>query len=560
MENSPKLLFADIHNLLRALGIKRVVAVDDEMFSVAADRDFYPLFQAAVNAGEIFPELDSLLDSSTADGDEFARVLGTLDEEIQNQCKQRLSNFAASNGSPVAADMQTRFRELFEDFDLNPCTRVSWEEASSRLAEESKTKQTLFLFDLDLSKNGGSPTEGVRLARWALENCPTSYIGLFSQTFNGGGAYSDWQKAVEELGIDKDELDRFVPIAKAHLADPLAVKSRLVVVGLANTYSALKREARSVLTAAQKKAQEEIALLSVNDFALIVFESSKEEGIWEVDTLFRLYNSYHRRQARELAARRKRVRQLVEKAREVLVFGGHHTDAPPSKAVEVIRSELYEPKSYINKLKLPLEAGDVFEVKIKNKWKQFVLLNQSCDLVVRSSGRRSEFTHTAILARITKDESTKTYKSELPYFADGRSGYVLLRDNLFIPLWVLDLCVFNENGEARITLTDSAPSGLVAHWPKHFEFVRGKATDLFDKIKALPPKKRLELSPHLANVSTNQVYTVAPSVDIRARKVVFEIRRTERLNASRVQGILSDYAQVVARVGYDHDYAKSSST
>lgn len=130
--------------------------------------------------------------------------------------------------------------------------------------------------------------------------------------------------------------------------------------------------------------------------------------------------------------------------------------SPPSSAWALQRDELYEPYDHINKNYLPLELGDVFERVGVNDAKQYILLAQPCDLMVRNDGkkRHPELDRVPI-AEIVCTDDQPAYSEELSYFDElpTKKWYVKLKRIHFVRLDVLDLCVFNQDGIAKFNNT-----------------------------------------------------------------------------------------------------------
>ena len=89
--------------------------------------------------------------------------------------------------------------------------------------------------------------------------------------------------------------------------------------------------------------------------------------------------------------------------------------------------ELYADGAEINKLNLPVENGDIFEIyegKLRGK---YILVNQECDLMVRtneeSKGKKLSF----VLQEIGREINTTGSKA---YDADIQKCVVIMKDEL----------------------------------------------------------------------------------------------------------------------------------
>ncbi len=120
------------------------------------------------------------------------------------------------------------------------------------------------------------------------------------------------------------------------------------------------REKREVLDLSQiaKELQEH-----PYEFEQIVCISSLNEGVWEPDTLARIFAVYHRIAVRQSIHAHDRVFEVANNLRKLSrVRTGDWGEATP-RAVELRRLEWFEDASDLNEQLTPLELGDIFMVE-----------------------------------------------------------------------------------------------------------------------------------------------------------------------------------------------------
>src|SRR5207302_194592 len=143
----------------------------------------------------------------------------------------------------------------------------------------------------------------------------------------------------------------------------------------------LKKTAREILRAAQENAHKRLDDIDIYDFDQIVFRSSRREGVWEPDTLFRVFGLFHHDETRKLAKEDANLFTLADAIRVLSLIPTKSSTAPNYNTMALQRLELYESGDYLNTHFIPIDVGDIFEKTGESK-KRYILLAQSCDLMV----------------------------------------------------------------------------------------------------------------------------------------------------------------------------------
>ena len=136
-------------------------------------------------------------------------------------------------------------------------------------------------------------------------------------------------------------------------------------------------------------------------FNRIVQKTSYDEGIWEVDSLFRLINILIDQETKKAIIdeeKRKRFKETVVEIRNVeKVNSGKPDQFDNPQLKKLQKEEIFYEGDVINALHL--SNGDIFRI---NK-KEYILLCQPCNLALRNNGKRGNFEHAFLVEVQQKD-------------------------------------------------------------------------------------------------------------------------------------------------------------
>lgn len=379
--------------------------------------------------------------------------------------------------------------------------------------------------------------------------------GLLSQNYTVDQEFDGWQQLAKDYNL---EADRFVLIAKERLQGQLtgfATQIKLTVLN--HRCNDLKQEAINVLASAHEHAGEELRAMNIYDFEHIVFRSSYREGIWEPDTLFRIFGLYHRAATRKLAKQSTTLSQTAAAIRKVSNLPIPSTTPLRHTSWKIQRLELYDDNEHLNAHHLPTDLGDIYQKTTGQK--QYILLAQPCDLMVRNEkdpGRRPS-TYEATIAEIV-DEPTKdpAASAELKYFnpETGRSAYVHFGRTHTVKLCVLDLCAFRTDGNATLGTNDTCPDTVIPSWQRYFGSLQKDAAKLLKRYESLKRtnKKDDTLIALLTRASHKGVITA--DLHPQEERIEYHLRRIRRLLQPRAGEILTRYAAYTSRDAFEHDF------
>lgn len=217
--------------------------------------------------------------------------------------------------------------------------------------------------------------------------------------------------------------------------------------------------------------------------------------------------------------------------------------------------ELYN--EHVNQQHCEIATGDIFEIGSS----YFLLVSQSCDTCLRSDGHRKlKF---ASLLEIQDNKETK-YSYKLSCFLNMKKPVVLYHSLKTIPFEVLDLCVFNTNGQSSIVLNDLA--NFEKDLESYTQNYRLRFREVLEFVKTIQfNKKRLEsffageagISAEDAKIAYNYLEDLDPNIknfDTVEIAISFPVRRVARLRELIAIDIVKEYGIALSRIGHPFDF------
>jgi hypothetical protein len=238
--------------------------------------------------------------------------------------------------------------------------------------------------------------------------------------------------------------------------------------------------------------------------------------------------------------------------------GGPETSAggagTPPAAAGILREEIYDDAEHVNSLHLPIELGDVLERRSNGQL--WVVLAQPCQLMVRGKGKREpELTH-MMLARVERQQeggSDLFSEFRLPYYFDGGliDGVVKLGRPGCVRAVIVDACVLNEDGAARLDLAAESPARLLPHWRLRHEALRKVGNDLLKRVRSVKKDK-----PDMILGHYNGDPFPPTEVDGEDKCIEWDCRRVGRVGEPYARALLTRFSQYYARDAYLSDIAR----
>jgi hypothetical protein len=559
-----------IRQILSGMGIRKVISVDD--FYTAADshyEDAVALFQTARSNREA--EYSELIPRDILDAPEniWTRRLQIFWSETTPDARLAiLSELAAKTGyENLPSDVRdlSLLKGLVPEDVFVALGPDDWDrDREGILARAQGDHGVLCLFDQDLHLAGRPESAGMTLLQQTLGMRGGNYVicGLLTQTLGKDEELHKAREFAAKMGLS---LDQFLPLSKDRLrGDPMEFADGLKMTVLNYTRERLSRQVTDVTKQASEKAQQQVNDIGVYDFEHIVIRSSEGEGVWEPDTLFRLFDLFRYNAFRAMVLDPERRVSLygdIERMRAIrdIRTSDSQQDCPSDRVRQIQHDELFDAAELLNPAHQPIDLGDIFEVGGEQ---YYILLAQPCDLMVRRSGRIDMVTLVQIQTYAATTDDPKGISSfRLNYFENQpeKKTFVKFRNSFQISLNVLDLAVFNGDGQCRIPLSDADANEFPAlhkPWRRRFEVLQRyyQATHQeFQKIAYLRAsnyqKRALK---HLLLCSDKDIdlsYDANGSFE-------FGIRRVGRYRVPLSTQLLSAYFSFLSRNPQEHDFAR----
>lgn len=558
--------------ILDAMSVKHVVCVDDtysdeptlEEVIVAA------LSLDATVLAELLPELGNIPDDQDILKDQLRHLWEQLNEGPRNERADKVlaaARLKDTSGTDDPGDASI-LNDVIPNEMLLTLSPRQWEEQREGLLQQNGVERTLFLFDQDLGGDGAQPQRGINIIAALLARDDTEGLicGLLTHTITPENQPRRWKELGQEHNIP---LDRFLVIPKQYLPkDPVMFAQTLKLLALLPDFVELKQKAKTVMAQASEAAATSVDAINIYDLDYIVFQLSELEGLWEPDMLFRLHSLFHRLESRRLAHEGGELETIASKLRALSNIPTITTTPTESSTWAIQQQELYETAEYLNQNHLPLEVGDIFERTDSNSKKRYVLLAQPCDLMVRKDGKRHPELARVPVAEVVPRSEPPAQSSEMVYFGSGPNErwYVNLKQVHQVRICILDLCVFNEDGFARVVPSTTVKGSIRPGWKARYELLaklfrkRLNRVNLLSAIdtdsndvSTLKQKLRSELTGDLLSEEPFR----GKLVEVNGEPgIVFECRRIRRLLGERALGLLMDYTASLGRLAYDRDFGQ----
>ena len=565
--------------LLASIGVSRIIVVDDEYGEITVEDLIGICSELPSDRAAALPHLNAvefqapagiwidavrekwaILDSAER-GSLLAQAKALQAETVPEAADQLPDPQQGQVDKQAAASLEQILDEL-EGCEYLTLSLHQWQTQGDTLLNDDKAKTTVFLFDRDFRREHGTENEGITLIR-DVQQANVGYCGLLSHTVTRQSEHNAWCQLVEDYDLERDS---FVVIAKERLTgqapDDHQFLRILRFVGLSRRYSNVRSMAWSDFEDSVDAARDALERLSVSDFDRIVFGSSRKEGIWEADTLFRVFGILMRREATERLRGNEALFSSVSEARRISAISEDlaialGTEKPSDEALRIQRFECYESGSVLNRFHVPIDTGDIFEDISGSTRRRYILLVQSCDLMVRESGRRNydkKYGRTGALVQLVVDGERRSSWGELPFYDKdtGKPAFANFADVHQALLAVLDLCVFQDDGVAKIDLNADSPQLLIQPWKERYR----KLGRFYGS--ALKRCKQIELKQLGANLRLLALPQLSATIRVRAtahdRTISYGLKRVRRLRQPWCGALLTEFAQHHARAAFGHSF------
>lgn len=564
-----------VESILNVLDVGRVVYVDDYNTTEPTVEDTIgaALTLESIILKSLFPELgNSPPDDPDILSKKIRDIWGKLDSDLRTERGKTVLVSARRHDGDETNDLAdiAVLEQIIPRESLVSLSPTEWEQQQGQLLQESQDIRTLFIFDRDLTKDGGDSESGIKIIASLLARNDTGELicGLLTHTVSPEMQLEQWESLSKTHSIPRD---RFVVISKRHLSQsPMLFAQTLKFAALSPDFDELKRKTKNIIAAAATAAADRVDKVSIYDLDHIVFQVSANEGIWEPDMLFRLHAMFQQLESRKSAYDGGELETIAARLRAVSGIPTKCDLLPtPGSAWALQREELYESDEHINRNYLPVELGDIFERVNAKSTKKYILLAPPCDLMVRSNGQRQpdlkRFPLAEIVPETSEIDTSNRFKEEMPYFDDSqkKKWYVNLKVIHHVRSCILDLCVFNQDGISKMIVNGNVPSAIRPAWKahykellKHYDAMMSKANKFRSHVKECDEKRfNQELGGLLLE---DDLFKGNLVMDNDEHYIEFNCRRIGRLSRTRSMGMLLLYTGILGRPAYESDLCKKS--
>lgn len=589
--DSNQIAIKAIEEIVRLRKIKRVVVVDDIIgFEISLPELLGLIKSLSTDKRKAVEERVPSIPISSQPFDVVVESLTQIWKEWESGKKIKVKNQVAQVlGQPK--DETTRkdiivigiIKDCLPGVEFREVSPAQWiKEKDELIAQPEDQGAVLCLFDQDLSKCDGftaeGGTSGIGLLKSLIdENHSHIIAGILSHHIGIENEVEEWNNFAYNHGL---KFNDFLPLSKQRIHSYPSFAEGLKNVSLNQISEKVKNELAEIMHKASEAAHEQIKSLDVFNFNHIIFRSSMDEGVSEIDTLSRIYDIYVANKAPEILAdieNPTKLHTLVALARELnnVEIGKEEVLPSPEIRNKLRHMELFEDPELLNPAHSPIQTGDIFLIN----GQQFILLTQPCDLMVRKEGEReiNHEPHKLIGPLILISDELITlnqYRNEREGFGflqyietDSSNGKLILFETaIYIKVSIIDLAVFNTDGRCRIDLSEGIPSPplqLHQSWIARYFLIIDSLNKLKERID-----NSIEYIDNIEEKSIQELIwkglipklsipgLIKPNTIYSQGVFDFGIQRILRLREPEASSMLRAYLSHKAREAKVHDFAQ----
>ncbi len=585
-------------NVFDTIDIDKVVWIDDYFCKKKENTNLLYLLKENIEIRKFNDDLDALevieelSDIDLSDPVEIVIESLPTDNDVLEAIVKKL---AIQPQPDLKAEIFDEFKNLFLKYsELSAIPLTEWNNNKEELV---KSQKTLFFVDLDFTTEGGSEDEGIGIIEFILNKSLTApYCVLFTHSCQHGIDEEKQRLSIIEKFTDKNTKASFSVLSKSifNKDDALGVDfkapeflKRLYLRGLC---SQLAESVSTEMKNCIDEVKDQLNQNSIYELDAAIFYKSLKEGASEFDVLHRIFSlkqtssiSHLISSSSDIVEKLKKLRSIqkiqfkpqnLEERKPYIYFQNNIKSG--KLFTELRNNEMWSDKESINTIHSPIRTGDVFRCSEKGLEQSFILLEQSCDLVVRDNGTRKLNEATLVPFGFIELNKAKIKDGELKgktiFEVNSLSKYLTFqmpgnKDNLVvfdfskafnINLNLLDLCVFNYTGKIEFDSSCEKCPELV-FLPGWIERYRQLYSKLAVKSKSeVNLRERSEVCTTLTNFSLNEEYGIKVDFDTDSKKLSVNISRERRLNSPFVDVLFRKMYVHKTRLPLEHDFSDVS--
>ncbi|MGW3105989.1 hypothetical protein [Streptomyces sp. NPDC001100] len=591
--------------LIALANIQRVICVDDyysvttdDVFQVAAAIESSSLeAETLASIASSHPSLAPISDGLPSDlAAELVRsVWDSLDvdarAEISALVAQQLGNDDEGDDEPQGEDASAlvTLRTLLADPpEFVTLTLDQWRRESSTLLGDGKP--TLLLFDRSFEREGASSSAGeAEIQRILQGNYLHWKVALLTHTVTSPDEeIAAWRALTKEFSVDAA---KFLVIAKGHLSqEPERFPAMLKLTLLVPALERMQEIVSSAIKETWDHALGEVQSKDPYTLETALNGSRHLDGTWGPDTLLRLISAFT--QDRVMAELRKnselhKHNASILQLNTVSIPQVRDQKLVQSELAEIQRMEFFKEAEHLSQLHLPVEAGDIFEVRkfmieatsfgvgrsasparaeipCAETSKLYMLLGQPCDISVRYDGKRAndlDFLRLAPIRALPLESQAKVggggaHVFEIPFF-DGETGAgvnIELNRIRLISAHALDFCVFGDGGVSSLGVGYICPDVVIPSWRERFTRLQKWVTKTVAQYQEMKPNAIAGKGANYVTSAITQSGTMpglSSLISVSTQEVHYGIRRIGRLREPYRAAVLTRLAQRDSRDAFD---------
>ncbi|WP_199610018.1 hypothetical protein [Flocculibacter collagenilyticus] len=555
-----------------AIGLNQIIWIDDR-FAEGASKlvDEYLLEISVLHENENTEEIASL---PIFDGINWELPFEVIKEDIPTD-DVSISAFYSQLNKRIPDLSHKQFDELITLLNeasqsILHLSHTKWLEKKENIIETTGTK--LFLIDLNFEKEGLPADHGesiiCELVNLDTEDC---YFVLFTSETNVG---------IEEEAARKSIIDKLDPNTDHHHFSVLSknildegdgkvsldFKSAefLKRIFLRKLSSEMVDTVKTTISTSLDELKDILSQNSIYEVDTAIFSKSLGEGLSEFDLLHRLFAIKQKEVMHKNLTDNPSLIDKLKSFRSVQgAISNKHEDAYIKKSmmnsphfISLRHNEMFD--FSINIIHSPLSCGDVFSFREGEDEKQYILIDQLCDLNVRGSTGDRNAKEVLLIPFVVKKRSPAEFRDDQnldkyymmqkasdstkkEYYRFDFSGAISVNSHL------LDLAVFNTKGELSFTVGQNDNELLfLPGWIKRFSVFKESVVN-GDKLKEKLPVKY-------------SVFTMFEDnkfpVTVTDKSISMSGKRVKQLRTPFIEELMSSYfVDYKARTAFDMDFS-----
>lgn len=456
----------------------------------------------------------------------------------------------------------------FKEF-INFLTPSEWIGQKDKiLSSVNEVNRIVVLMDQELGLPGD--TKGIDILKQIPES-ENTYLTLFTYSITQLDEEVPTRNTLHrEKGFPKK---RFFVLTKDRAKDDELFIDGVKKVLLNGYFDQMKEKALKIYSDSLAATENELEDIDTHDFDMAVIRSSLKEGLWEPETLFRIIKILLEKNTRLKMIEKNfpseingliRMAKVISKSHECVKY---HPEYAKNYAMR--HKEIYDSGEIVNKLRMPIENGDIFEIINGKKTFQYILVGQECDLMLRSDNSNKKY-YSSIF-KIEKcdhqqlTERRNAFNNKFPlgdymanrfrmdYFENGKKtlGMIRLSEELVVDRRILDLTTINEDGVSKLSMNSEIEES-------HLSFSQLRHVK---EIKVFLDKEIKNQTFEGTQATSIKIPFAFLSKDMKNEFLVnnnsieFGVKRVMRLRKPYSNFLLDKYHHSKRRDAEDHDFA-----